>query len=198
MINIIKKRLSKGLAALVMSAGINCGDEVHNNNFYGPDGEEILVQSGACDEFKDKYLWFAGNGLAGTKKKIGEECRVEFENQDNNGLYFKGIIAGNEITIYEKGRSIGGPLPWTFQLLKGGEFSREDLVHGDGGQYDNLFLCYFTKEESLMAIGENGAVVPSLDNLIKAEDQPFPGEEIVSNERINSAWFNECKRENGF
>ena len=152
MINNLKKRLRKGLAALVMSAGINCGDEIHNNNFYGPNGEEIAVTSGACDEFKGKYLWFAGNGLAGTKNKISEECRVEFENQDNHDLYFNGVIAGNEVTIYETGGPIFGQLPWSFQLLKGREFSREKLVLSESESYSNLFLCYFRKEGSLMTI----------------------------------------------
>ena len=190
-------KLKQGLAALTLAAGINCGDEV-NNNFYGPNGEEI---SSGCDDFEDKYLWAIGHSSSGTTKKIGSDCDFAFEDERYPDFSLKGIISGNRIDVYNyNGDDRGVTAPFSFYLLKKGEFTREDVTTSAAPEYVessiNRFMCYFIKDDNLRALKWKGVIKTGVGSVYKIEDHPFSGHTAARRERDASAWYNQCENAN--
>jgi hypothetical protein len=186
MINTMKKGLREGLAALVLAAGVNCGDEI-SNNYYGPNGEEYEVNSGDCDEFKGKYLWALGNRCEfGTVEPIGQGCEVRMENPDRS-LLWEGFMKGNRFTIlnaygFRKIDEGQYTLPIVYQFLKKGEFSRQDFSQRDDNDSIDRYMCIFDQgSDELRAGVVNGELYANENSRFRLTNQPYPGQRSCLN-----------------
>ena len=185
------KTINYQLAAGLLSLGLaGCGGTEINNHYYGPDGEEILVESGSnCGEFKGKYIFDPSCELY--TDKIKNDCT--FKMSGDEGREWVGSITGNRMYLNQiRGEPDNDkPTMWNVDMYKKGQFTAAD-VRGDTPGLVASFMCLFDHDENLWAVNWGNGLKANTDNILALLDQPFSPAYCERTSIFNQSWYDSC------
>lgn len=186
-----KPKKASNLAVLTAALAAACGTEITkvDNNFYGPNGEEITSSgSGNCDGFKDKHLTVAWNCNTGTVEPVGNDCSVRMETIGNKEVYV-GHINGRTLALR------GPELNLIAEFFERGQFTREDLdasmyVPESRERMTDMFECYFRQDRELRAVkyDRKPQIEARLDNIFRVSGNRILGAGVCPRQ-----WYEACR-----